>query len=183
MYNWNCASWSGYHIKTNSKYLPLLESWNKHLWHLSLPKPPPLHRCIFLLHSTMFYTVALVNTSSEDEISLGMLEGENPKESKTPSFPSIRTDACLMGIHQLTGRWNAFWKERSISKKKVKAYFPFTTALPQLSQNKEVLFAWEQPYTTLPGSPLSLSVLLLCHPQPSRCLWTAKIPIALFVSG
>lgn len=49
----------------------------------------------------MFYTVALVNTSSEYENSLDMLAGERLQEKKPPS---IRTDTSLMGMHQLTGR-------------------------------------------------------------------------------
>lgn len=57
------------------------------LWDLSLPKPPLLHGSIFPLHSTMFYAVALFNTSSKDnEISLDILARENSKQRKNSPF-------------------------------------------------------------------------------------------------
>lgn len=71
----------------HQKNWPLLESQNRDLQDLSLPKPSPLHGSIFPLHSTMFYAVALVNTSSKDsEISLDRLARENPKERKNSPF-------------------------------------------------------------------------------------------------
>lgn len=63
------------------------------LWDLSLP-------CMDLF---FLFTAPCSNTSFEDnEISLDMLARENPNEEK-PSFPSIRNDAYLMEMHQLTG--------------------------------------------------------------------------------
>lgn len=110
MYSWNRASGNGHHIKN----WPLLESWNKR----SLGSLPSLYGSIFPLHSTMLYAAALVNTSYKDnEISLHMLARENPKEEKF-SFPSIRNDAYLMEMHQLTGIWSVIWKEHSIPKYK-----------------------------------------------------------------
>lgn len=65
----------------------LFQKAKRDLQDLSLPKPPPLHGSIFPLHSTMFYAVALVSTSSKDnEISLDVLARENPKERKNSPF-------------------------------------------------------------------------------------------------
>lgn len=50
-------------------------------------RAPPLHESIFPLHSTMFYAVALVNTSSKDnEISLDMWQEKTPKRGKSLLF-------------------------------------------------------------------------------------------------
>lgn len=54
-----------------------------------------------------------------------MLAGEIPEERKTLLSYSIRTDARLMGMHQLTGRWNVIWKERSTSEIQAKNLFTF----------------------------------------------------------